>query len=58
VTDKVVKFAATRLMPQTTVGGYVNTGWDLMSNLAGATTAAVGIRIATRPAASLSVTAD
>jgi len=31
-------------MTETNVGGYVNTGWDLVANLVGATIAAVLIR--------------
>jgi hypothetical protein len=37
--NEVIEFAVTMLTP-TNVGGYVNTGWDLVSNLAGAVTAA------------------
>ena len=33
--NEVVEFAATLLVPETNVGGYVNTGWDLVSNLVG-----------------------
>jgi hypothetical protein len=33
--DEVVKFVAVLLIPNTNVGGYVNTGWDLVSNLFG-----------------------
>ncbi|MCC6675739.1 MAG: DUF2238 domain-containing protein [Phycisphaerales bacterium] len=33
--NEVVEFTATRIMPETNVGGYVNTGWDLVSNLTG-----------------------
>ena len=35
-----VEFTATRIMPKTNVGGYENTGWDLVSNLVGSTLAA------------------
>ncbi|MFW6060472.1 MAG: DUF2238 domain-containing protein, partial [Phycisphaeraceae bacterium] len=34
--NEVIEFAATRLVPETNVGGYVNTGWDLVANTAGA----------------------
>lgn len=34
--NEVIEFAATLIMPGTNVGGYDNTGWDLVSNLAGA----------------------
>jgi hypothetical protein len=33
--NEVVEFAATVLVPETNVGGYANTGWDLVSNLVG-----------------------
>ena len=44
--NEVIEFAATLLMPSTNVGGYVNTGWDLVSNLVGCTVAAgaIGLR--------------
>jgi hypothetical protein len=48
--NEVVEFIATRLMENTNVGDYENTGWDLVSNLAGATIAAVGIRLYHGPA--------
>ena len=38
--NEVVEFFATLLVPKTNVGGYVNTGWDLVSNAVGATAAA------------------
>lgn len=34
--NEIVEFAAVLLIPDTNVGGYVNTGWDLVSNAAGA----------------------
>jgi hypothetical protein len=43
--NEVVEFVATLLVPETNVGGYVNTGWDLVSNLVGAVLAAIGIRL-------------
>ncbi len=43
--NEVVEFIATLTMPETNVGGYVNTGWDLVSNLAGCTLAALFIRL-------------
>src|SRR5690606_5357715 len=42
--NEVVEFAATLMMPHTNVGGYENTGWDLVSNLVGSTLAACGVR--------------
>lgn len=41
--NEVVEFAATLLVPETNVGGYLNTGWDLVANAVGATTAAAVI---------------
>jgi hypothetical protein len=46
--NEVVEFIATRLM-DTNVGGYVNTGWDLVANTVGAVIAAGLIRWAYRP---------
>ena len=46
--NEVIEFAATILVPETNVGGYMNTGWDLVANLAGAIIAAVSIGIAGR----------
>ena len=37
--NEVIEFAATLMVPNTNVGGYLNTGWDLVSNLVGATLA-------------------
>jgi hypothetical protein len=42
--NEVIEFAATLLMRDTNVGGYVNTGWDLVSNLSGCIAAALLIR--------------
>lgn len=38
--NEIVEFAATLTLPDTNVGGYVNTGWDLVFDLAGAVVAA------------------
>ncbi|MCC6661995.1 MAG: DUF2238 domain-containing protein [Phycisphaerales bacterium] len=46
--NEVVEFAATRFM-DTNVGDYVNTGWDLVSNLVGAVIAAVVVRFQPTP---------
>ena len=43
--NEVVEFAATLLIPETNVGGYVNTGWDLVANLAGGLAVALVIRL-------------
>ncbi|MDF1657523.1 MAG: hypothetical protein P1U58_07915 [Verrucomicrobiales bacterium] len=37
--NEVVEFFATLSLPETNVGGYENTGWDLVSNLVGSTIA-------------------
>jgi len=39
--NEVVEFAAVLLVPETNVGGYINTGWDLVANSVGATFAAI-----------------
>jgi hypothetical protein len=44
--NEVVEFAATMTLPGTNVGGYANTGWDLVANLAGCTLAALAIHLA------------
>jgi hypothetical protein len=46
--NEIVEFAATLLIPDTNVGGYVNTGWDLVCNAAGAAAAAAAIAVADR----------
>jgi len=38
--NEVIEFIATRIMPETNVGGYDNTGWDLVCNMVGAIGAA------------------
>jgi hypothetical protein len=43
--NEVVEFVATILVPETNVGGYVNTGWDLVSNLVGVVVAAGLIKL-------------
>lgn len=42
--NEVVEFIAVLTLPETNVGGYINTGWDLVSNLTGAVLAALAIR--------------
>ncbi|MDX2148291.1 MAG: DUF2238 domain-containing protein [Planctomycetota bacterium] len=34
--NELVEFVATRILPETNVGGYENTGWDLVANTLGA----------------------
>lgn len=41
--NEVVEFTAVLLLPNTNVGGYINTGWDLVSNMTGAGVAALVI---------------
>jgi hypothetical protein len=41
--NEVVEFLATRVLPETNVGGYENTGWDLVANTVGCLVAAVMI---------------
>lgn len=48
--NEVVEFIATLTLPGTNVGGYANTGWDLVSNFVGAVIAAVLIRTYSGPA--------
>ena len=47
--NEVIEFAATLLVPETNVGGYLNTGWDLVANLVGVSVAALLIGMARRP---------
>lgn len=47
--NEVVEFAAAMTIPGTNVGGYENTGWDLVSNLAGCLIAAGLIWLLSRP---------
>jgi uncharacterized membrane protein len=46
--NEVVEFIAVLTIPNTNVGGYENTGWDLVANLCGATVAALAIRFGRR----------
>lgn len=39
--NEVVEFIAVLVIPETNVGGYMNTGWDLVANGVGVTVAAV-----------------
>lgn len=43
--NEIVEFIATLTVPETNVGGYVNTGWDLVSNLAGSLVAALVLHL-------------
>ncbi len=46
--NEVVEFVAVLTIPNTNVGGYENTGWDLVSNLTGCVVAALWIGLAGR----------
>lgn len=48
--NEVIEFIATLIMEETNVGGYVNTGWDLVSNLVGVVAAGLIIRWGRVPA--------
>lgn len=39
--NEIIEFFATLALPSTNVGGYINTGWDLVFNLLGSTVAAL-----------------
>jgi len=41
--NEIVEFVAVLTIPDTNVGGYVNTGWDLVANAVGAVGAALAI---------------
>ncbi len=47
--DAVLEFVAVLTIPNTNVGGYENTAWDMVSNLVGSVIAAVVIRVTTSP---------
>jgi hypothetical protein len=42
--NETVEFITTRFLPETHIGDFENTGWDLVANLAGALVAAMAIR--------------
>jgi hypothetical protein len=46
--NEVIEFVAVLTVPNTNVGGYENTGWDLVSNLTGCLIAALAIYVGTR----------
>jgi hypothetical protein len=48
--NEVIEFIATLLIPETNVGGYLNTGWDLVANFIGAAAAAALIHLRGREA--------
>ena len=46
--NEVIEFSAVLLIPNTNVGGYVNTGWDLVANMVGAGAAVIIAKATTR----------
>jgi len=42
--NETIEFLLTRVVAETNVGGFENTGWDLVANLTGATIAALWVR--------------
>ncbi len=48
--NEVVEFIVTQVVQETNVGGYSNTGWDLVSNLVGAVVTVLVIALAGRKA--------
>lgn len=44
--NEVIEFIITLCVPDTNIGGYINTGWDLVSNLAGSVLGCLVIRCA------------
>lgn len=46
--NEVIEFIAVLTIPNTNVGGYENTGWDLVANLVGTILAAIIIRLSTQ----------
>lgn len=43
--NEILEFIATLVLPDTNVGGYVNTGWDLIFDLAGGIVAIVWVTL-------------
>jgi uncharacterized membrane protein YjdF len=46
--NEIIEFAAVLAIPGTNVGGYVNTGWDLVANMVGAVAAVTIARLTAR----------
>ena len=47
--NELVEFIAVLTIPDTNVGGYLNTGWDLVANGVGCTVAAIWLGIVHKP---------
>ena len=43
--NEIIEFIAVLSLPNTNVGGYINTGWDLIANAIGGVIAAIWIRL-------------
>ncbi|UCG76884.1 MAG: DUF2238 domain-containing protein [Gemmatimonadota bacterium] len=56
--NEVVEFVATLLIPETNVGGYRNTGWDLVANTVGASLAVLLISLGGRTGSDRSLDGD
>ena len=41
--NEMVEFLITRVSPETNIGGFENTGWDLVANTIGAAVAALWV---------------
>jgi uncharacterized membrane protein YjdF len=46
--NEIIEFAAALALPETAVGGYINTGWDLVANLVGSLVAVSLIALGAR----------
>ena len=42
--NETIEFLSTKVLPETNVGGFDNTGWDMVANTLGCAAAAVGLR--------------
>ena len=47
--NEMVEFLITRFVPDTNIGGFENTGWDLVANTIGASLAALWVRTSSQP---------
>lgn len=47
--NEMVEFLISQAVSGTNIGGFENTGWDLVANLAGASAAAMWVRVRHRP---------
>ena len=42
--NEMIEFLITRVVPETNIGGFENTGWDLVANFTGSVLAALWVR--------------